>query len=873
MRTTHTRGRIPLFFSLPLLLPASAAWAQAAPPAETTSSIQDTAADANASRTPTLRQIMSDPEWVARSPSNLGWSWDSASVLFDRERVGSRLSDRWTVEAEDGAVPQRIADEDLPASGARGGVYNADRTEKVFARGGDVFVRDLATGELTQITRTSGRESSPMFMADGSVAFVRGSNWIVRDGASELEYQAADVRLSDDPDEKKREADEKEPDYLTAQQRRLFAIVRDRDARGDERDAAREARDAANGTRVSGPFWLGDGTRVHTRALSPSGRWLALVVSKDPGDDRNDAMPAFVNEDGYVSSSSVRPKVGIEKRRSDGVVLIDLETERVHRMDASTLPMIGDDPLAWLKEENATPDDDRETEPDAVKATEGTEDPEPAATEAAEVETEEETEPRPYTVEQVRWSPDGTGVFFVLHSNDNKDRWIATTDLETLAGREEAGGDDEKPALTAIHHLRDEAWINWRYNEADWTRDSASVWFLSEETGYAHLYLWDRSTGETRPLTEGRFTVQGVTEYGARSMLLFRCNFLHPGEYEIGWASLSPPTEDQAAHFSTLFEMGGSVDAFAVSPDETRIAFLFSTAMDPPEIYVQGLDPLTLPERITRTDEDLFRSYEWVEPRFVEVPSSRVDDPIHCRVYDDPSMPAPSGAGKPVVLFSHGAGYTQHVYKGWSYYFREHMFHTLLCREGYIVIAPDFRASAGYGRDWRTAIYRDMGRPELEDFDDCLAWLGAEYDADLDNTGIYGGSYGGFMTLMAMFLRPDTYACGAALRSVTDWAHYNHPYTSNILNTPDIDPEAYERSSPIEHAEHLKGALLMCHGMLDDNVVAQDTVRLAQRLIELEKENWEMALYPIEPHGFLEPTGWLDEYRRIFKLFETHLKN
>jgi dipeptidyl aminopeptidase/acylaminoacyl peptidase len=106
---------------------------------------------------------------------------------------------------------------------------------------------------------------------------------------------------------------------------------------------------------------------------------------------------------------------------------------------------------------------------------------------------------------------------------------------------------------------------------------------------------------------------------------------------------------------------------------------------------------------------------------------------------------------------------------------------------------------------------------------------------------------------------------------VTDWAHYNHPYTSNILNTPQADAEAYKKSSPIYFADGLKGALLICHGMVDVNVHFQDTVRLVQRLIELRKENWELAVYPVEDHGFVEPASWADEYKRILKLFTDHL--
>jgi dipeptidyl aminopeptidase/acylaminoacyl peptidase len=227
----------------------------------------------------------------------------------------------------------------------------------------------------------------------------------------------------------------------------------------------------------------------------------------------------------------------------------------------------------------------------------------------------------------------------------------------------------------------------------------------------------------------------------------------------------------------------------------------------------------------------------------------------------------PNGAA---VVFVHGAGYLHNVHNYWSSYFREYMFHHFLAAQGYTVLDIDYRGSAGYGRDWRTAIYRWMGGKDLSDQVDGARWLVANEGIDAARIGMYGGSYGGFITLMALFTAADTFRSGAALRSVTDWAHYNDGYTSNILNDPQEDEEAYERSSPIYFAENFgpDQHLLIPHGMVDTNVHFSDVVRLAQRLIELGKENWEMAVYPVENHGFVEPTSWTDEYRRIFELFE-----
>ncbi|MBU2115788.1 MAG: prolyl oligopeptidase family serine peptidase, partial [Gammaproteobacteria bacterium] len=168
-------------------------------------------------------------------------------------------------------------------------------------------------------------------------------------------------------------------------------------------------------------------------------------------------------------------------------------------------------------------------------------------------------------------------------------------------------------------------------------------------------------------------------------------------------------------------------------------------------------------------------------------------------------------------------------------------------------------------------IYRRMGTPEIEDLADGVNWLVDNANVDRNRIGTYGGSYGGFMTFMALFTQPDLFQAGAAPRPVSDWAYYNHAYTSNILNTPAIDPIAYQRSSPIYFTQGLTKPLLINAPMVDDNVFFQDVVRLVQRLIEQENINFETAIYPVEPHGFRQPSSWLDEYRRIHKLFEQNL--
>jgi dipeptidyl aminopeptidase/acylaminoacyl peptidase len=199
------------------------------------------------------------------------------------------------------------------------------------------------------------------------------------------------------------------------------------------------------------------------------------------------------------------------------------------------------------------------------------------------------------------------------------------------------------------------------------------------------------------------------------------------------------------------------------------------------------------------------------------------------------------------------------------------MFNHLLAVNGYTVLNVDFRGSAGYGRESRVAIHRHMGGRDLDDVIDGAKYLMNRHGIGKDKVGAYGGSYGGFLTIMALFKHPDVIKCGGAIRSVTDWAHYNHWYTSRILGIPTEDPEAFERSSPMNFAEGFDGGLLMLHGLVDDNVLAADVLRLSQVLIELGKEDWELMLYPMEGHAFQRASSWTDEYRRIFKLFESQL--
>ncbi len=817
----------------------------------------------------TLELIMQDPDWIGNSPQGVYWSDDGEAVYYELKRVGSPLRDLYRVTLDGETV--LIADEDLGDAHERGGDWSQDRSRKVFSRNGDVFLSMVESGDVIQLTRTNSAESSPFFMDDETfIAFRRGGDWFVRDLATGLEYQPFEVRATKDPDED----DKKDHGYVDAQQERLFDIIKKREREDEERKSRQEELRLADATRADKPWYLGDKVVIAGTDLSPRGdAMLVRTTPKSHKDGKRDLMPVWVNEEGYVENREVRTLVGTGEPEPHSVLLLKADGRETIAIDFTKLPMIDDDPLAELraiadaKKKEAAEKAKLEKEADTeVSSDDESSDAEVETSSdssngddesADEKKDEKKSKPHKRTVSTfgVQWNDAGTKVAFWARANDNKDRWLCVVDVES-------------GELTVAEHLRDEAWINWAFNQFGWMPDNESLWLLSERTGYSHLYLASADGESLRALTEGDWEVRDVTRSHDGSRLWISASREHPGRddlYEIDVAS------GDMARLSSLVGR----NRFEISPDEEHVLVTHSSPLSPPDVYVQPLIPGGRATRLTSTVSEEFLAIEWAEPELVEVASSNSEQPIFARVYtpDEDAPGADADGRRPAVMFVHGAGYLQNAHFGWSTYFREFMFHSLLTQLGYVVIDMDYRASAGYGRDWRTAIYRRMGEPELEDFIDGVDWLIANKNVDPDRIGVYGGSYGGFMTFMALFREPDLFACGAALRPVTDWAHYNHGYTSNILNTPDIDPEAYERSSPIEFAGGLSSPVLICHGMVDDNVFFKDTVRLAQRLIELQKEDWEVAIYPVEPHGFREPSSWLDEYRRILKLFEENLKD
>lgn len=774
-----------------------------------------------------LSMIMAEPDWIGNPARAPRFSENSSAVIYKQKRAGESVDDYFEVDIENGK-PNKIT---TPEDQFDEKTHDSRGNQAVVSRAGDLFLVNFRTGNRTRLTGSAAADSSARFMADGlRIIFTRDGQQHSISTSGGLVTQLTDIRHGKDPAQK--------PTYSFLGTQDLISTRREVRRREEVQRKLNKQRADRDKKGSPAPVYLGEDTEIVSNVASTDGSFSLIVMqSNKDNSGPPELMPNYVADSGYVETRSVRTKVGEKAPAGHKLSLVNLSTGEITSIDLSKLPGIKKDPLKKLRtsalEWHLARGADRKKIEESLKA--------PAV--------------RSIRVERVIWNDPGTIVALQLHSIDNKDRWLVTVDPKTSG-------------VTLQHRLTDDRWINYAHNDLGWMKDSRTLWFLSEQTGFSHLFLKSLDKRRAQQLTRGRFIVESPALSAAGDSFTVIANPDDKGRYAIYRVSLTGALEKLTALPADPRALVRG-QPFVTSHDESLLLFRHSTPNKPPEWYWQVNEKGAQALQLTNTTSKEFSQQSWLAPEFVDIPSTKFDGALRARVY----APDITKGKVPIVVFVHGAGYMQNAHSAWSGYFREYMFNNLLVEKGYLVIDLDYRGSRGYGRDFRTSIYQSMGHPELEDLLDGIDWLVENRGGDPDKVGVYGGSYGGFMAFMAMFRAPERIAAAAALRPVTDWAHYNHGYTSNILNTPLVDPMAYERSSPIYYAESFPNKpLLIAHGMQDDNVHVQDSVRLVQRLIELEKENFELALYPLDPHGFKHASSWLDEYRRVFKLFDTHLR-
>lgn len=766
------------------------------------------------SQTLTIEKIMQDRKWIGTSPSNAFWGYDSKTVYFNWNPEKAISDSAYGYTISDKAVSKINYNDAQQATAINNGVYNNLRSRLVYSYKGDIYLINITTGKTTRITKTEEYESAPLFIEhDERIVYTQDNNlfaWSIQTG---MFQQLTYFEKEKAPEKKPLSAEEQ---WLQQQQLQTSEIIRQRKEKKDQRKAFLERIKDTDTLHI---IYTG-GKEVQSLQISPDGRFITYILYEKPASRKNTVVPSYVTENGFTADIETRPKAGAPQGRYT-LFVFDRMRDTVTAVKTDSLPGIAIEP-GYVKDY-----------PQKYK------DKQPVL--------------REVVVLGLYWNEAGSAAVVDILSQDFKDRWLMQLDTTTAK-------------LKPIDHQRDEAWIAgpgiaWLGASVNGWINDHTVYYQSEVSGYAHLYTCDINTGTKKQITQGNYEVQWVHLNTSKQFFYLITNEEHPGKQNLVRIKTDGTQKEK------LTVMDGGYDEVIISPDEKYIAYRYSFQNKPWELYVKENTHDKKAMQVTgKAMSDEWKAYPWRDTKIFTF-NARDGKQVYARIYE----PTAGKKNNAAIIFVHGAGYLQNVTYGWSYYYHEFMFNNLLADKGYTVMDIDYRASSGYGRDWRTGIYRYMGGKDLDDEVDAAKYLVQNLGIDSTRIGMYGGSYGGFMTLMAMFTQPMVFKAGAALRPVTDWGHYDDGYTSAILNQPYNDSIAYQRSSPINFAAGLQNHLLICHGMVDVNVHYQDAVRLAQRLIELGKNNWELASYPVEDHGFTEPSSWTDEYKRILKLFDENL--
>lgn len=448
---------------------------------------------------------------------------------------------------------------------------------------------------------------------------------------------------------------------------------------------------------------------------------------------------------------------------------------------------------------------------------------------------------------RVNWRADGKAVWFQRQSRDQRR-------LELI---EAVPGDGRQRIL--LTETAD-TWVNL-HDDLRPLRDGRFLW-SSERDGFRHLYVHDADGGRSRQLTRGDWVVDGVLAVDEENgQLWFRGNredALSAQIYRVALdgGEITRISDDAYVHAPVFADNGAAYIDIASSPsqpprvsvhdaDGSERAVLLANAIDDDHPYAPYLAEHSLPEFGTLSADD--------------------SQTLHYQLYKPRNFEA--GRRYPVFVHYYGGPHVQLVNKGWGDHFVQYM-----TRQGYVVFRMDNRGMYRRGKRFEDAIHRHMGEVEARDQRVGIDWLRTQTFVDPERIGVYGWSYGGYLTLMLLAKHSDVIAAGASVAPVTDWALYDTHYTERYLDHPARNADGYERSALWPYLDGLTSKLLLVHGMADDNVLFSHSTELMNRL-QKNGTQFELMTYPGGKHGLSAPWMRTHVFQAIADFFARHVRD
>ncbi|SHF14360.1 dipeptidyl-peptidase-4 [Microbulbifer donghaiensis] len=404
-------------------------------------------------------------------------------------------------------------------------------------------------------------------------------------------------------------------------------------------------------------------------------------------------------------------------------------------------------------------------------------------------------------------------------------------------------------------------WVNL-HDDLHFLKDSDRFIWSSERDGYRHLYLYDLNGKLLQQLTKGNWAVDELAAVDEPAgKIYFTGRKDTPLERHLYSVALNGGQGAQK-----ISKRAGMHD-IEFAKDASGYIDKFSNVSTPAQVSLHKAsgDQVTwLEENAVVKGHPLYPyKQDWIAPEF-----GSIDAPQGHKLYYRMYKPANFDVKKryPVMVFLYGGPHAQLVTNSWDKEFNQYM-----AQQGYIVFTLDNRGSAHRGTEFENPIFKRMGNPEVEDQVSGVKFLRSLPYVDGDNIGVYGHSYGGYMALMSMFKAGDYFKAGVSGAPVTDWSLYDTHYTERYMGNPNRDGKAYEASSVFPYADGLQGALLVYHGMADDNVLFTNTTKLIKELQDKGLQ-FELMTYPGKKHSLRGKQTRTHQYTMIKDFFDRHLK-
>ncbi len=453
-------------------------------------------------------------------------------------------------------------------------------------------------------------------------------------------------------------------------------------------------------------------------------------------------------------------------------------------------------------------------------------------------------------IPRLNWTPDANDlVVMKLNRHQNK--------LDVLYVNPYTG--DSRPVLTE----KNDRYIDEGFLDAFTYLEDGNFVVNSERDGWSHLYLYDKQGFEISQLTEGEFDVTDFYGYdAAKKVYYYQAAAESPLHREVYYISQD---KKQKGKLSTLEGTNRAV----FSTNFKYFINYYSSAKVPNYITLHVNGKKIEQVRFLQDNTVLKNTVKAMNIPQKKFFSFTTSEGVELNGWMLKPVDFDASKKYPVLMTQYSGPNSQSVSDSWG---RGVGWNEYLTQEGFVVVCVDPRGTAARGEDFRKVSYQQLGKFESDDQVEAAKYLGTLPFVDAGNIAIFGWSYGGFMTLLSMEKGGELFKAGIAVAPVTSWRFYDSVYTERYMRTPQENPEGYDDNSPLSHAEDIKGRLLIVHGTADDNVHAQNTFEMTEKMVQAGVQ-FDMAMYTNRNHGIRGGNTSMHLYTKMTNFLKDQLMN